>query len=152
MGKVTQYGALLVSKVADEMAKEELEIDVIGECNMADSVAKLSDPPADTPEILKTLSIEEQAVYIQKNLKARCAALLTFLKEGQEKLNVLEKDCESMEVWMKEDMAMTQKVLKGRNMIAYVERFYGEAKKLFREKSSFKRGQRIEGKDLPKDW
>jgi len=37
-------------------------MDVIGECNMADSVAKLSDPPPGTPDILKTPSIEEQAV------------------------------------------------------------------------------------------
>ena len=69
--------------VVYQLAKEELQIDVVGECNKADSVSKLTEQPVRILEVLNTLSLAVQFQCAQQNVKSRCSALMGFLKQGE---------------------------------------------------------------------
>ena len=152
MGKCTHYGALVGSRVVEELAKENLEHDIIAECNKPDSVSKLCDPPAAAQDILEISAIEDQAIYIQKNLKARCSALTTMAREAKERKNKLLALVKSNEVWMKESATLTYQTLKRDTEDSTVERLCLEARRLFTEKENIEREHKTEGIALPTNW
>ena len=84
MGKCMHYSVLVGSRVAEELAKEDLEHNIITECNKPDSVSKLCTPPIELLDVLETKEMEDQAIYVQKNLKAWCAALIKFIRDAKE--------------------------------------------------------------------
>ena len=84
MGKCTRYGILVRSRIVEELAKKDLEYDIITECNKPDSVSKLCAPPIKLLDMLKTKGMEDQGIYMQKNLKARYAALTKFIRDAKE--------------------------------------------------------------------